>query len=129
MSTTLNLRIGATQLALDIGQLAPAMRDDMTQRYAAFVDDFPPASAAFRLAVAMQPGAPWLPQRAAAVLPLRTRRRGQRVICLTPTEAGVFDLVQRRGRIVLRPHGNVENCLRVLVGWDVAQRGGLLLAR
>ena len=127
MSSTLNLRIGAMQLVLDIGQLSLGMRADMMQRYAAFVDDLPSTSTAFRLAVAMRPGAPWLPQRADALLPLRTRRRGQRVSCLTPTEAGSFDLAQRRGRIVLRPHGNVENCLRVLVGWDVAQRGGLLL--
>jgi hypothetical protein len=127
LSSTLNLRIGAMQLVLDIGQLSLGMRADMMQRYAAFVDDLPSTSTAFRLAVAMRPGAPWLPQRADALLPLRTRRRGQRVSCLTPTEAGSFDLAQRRGRIVLRPHGNVENCLRVLVGWDVAQRGGLLL--
>lgn len=127
MSRTLTLRIGATRLVLDVGRLPPAMCDDMTQRYAAFVDDRPPKSAAFRLAVTMRPGAPWLPRHADVALPLRTRRRGQRVICLTPTEAGSFDLVRRRGQIVLRPQGNVENCLRVLVGWDVAQRGGLLL--
>lgn len=127
MTTTLSLRIGETRLDLDGGQLPAAMAGDMMRRYAAFVDDRPSEATPFHLAVSVRPGDPWLPLRADVALPLRTRRRGRWVTCVTPTEAGCFDLVRRCGRIVLRPHGNVENCLRVLVGWDVAQRGGLLL--
>jgi hypothetical protein len=77
--------------------------------------------------VYVRPGAPLLPWRTDGMLPLRTRRIGRWVLCLTPGEAGCFDLTARRGRITLRPHGNVENCLRVLLGWEAAQRGGLLL--
>lgn len=141
MTTRLNLRIGETRLALDLEQLPPATLDDVMRRYAtfvesttfagntAFVGNTVPAveDSAFRVGVSVRPGALWLPLRADAALPLRTRRRGHRVFCLTPTEAGCFDLARRCGQIVLRPHGNIENCLRVLVGWDVAERGGLLL--
>lgn len=127
MNAVLNLRIGATQLALEGERLPATMLDDMQRRYAAFVGDTSSASTAMRITMSVCPGAPWLPLRTDAPLPLRTRRCGSCVTCVTPTEAGFFDLTQRRGRVVLRPHGNVENCLRVLVGWDAAQRGGLLL--
>jgi len=126
LTAMLNLRIGATRLSLDVGRLPPAMLDDIQRRYAAFIDD-KPSTATFHVTVSVRPGAPWLPIQAAGVLPLRTRRCGPCVTCMTPTEAGAFVLTQRRGQIVLRPNGNVENCLRVLVGWDVVQRGGLLL--
>lgn len=127
MSTTLNLCIGDTHLTLAVGQAPTTMFDEMRLRYAAFLDDALPPSPAFHVTVSVRPGPLWLPLRGDAILPLRTRRRGPCITCVTPTEVGYFDLLQRRGRIVLRPHGNVENCLRVLVGWDVAQRGGLLL--
>lgn len=127
MTVMLNLRIGATQLTLNVGCMSATMLDEIQKRYAAFVDNRSSISAAFYASVRVRPGAPWLQWRADAPLPLHTRRIGPRVLCMTPTEAGWFDLVQRRGQIVLRPNGNVENCLRVLIGWDVAQRGGLLL--
>ncbi|MBE2236978.1 MAG: hypothetical protein IAE81_04255 [Caldilineaceae bacterium] len=131
MNTTLRLRIGETRLSLEIGRLPAATLDDLERRYAAFAEpdmaalpgDVPP----FHLAIRMRPGAPFLPWRAHTALPLRTRRVGRFVLCQTPNEAGCFDLTKRCGRVTLRPAGNVENCLRVLVGWDAAQRGGLLL--
>lgn len=127
MTVLMKLRIGATQLLLDVGRLPATMLDDMQRRYAAFVDDRPSTTAAFHVTVRVRPGAPWLPVHTDAALPLHTRRCGAWVTCMTPTEAGFFILTERRGQIVLRPNGNVENCLRVLVGWDVAERGGLLL--
>ncbi len=129
MKTWLHLRIGETRLALATWRLPGAALADLERRYAAFADAAAtsPDADAFRLDVYVRPGAPLLPWRADGMLPLRTRRIGRWVLCLTPGEAGCFDLAARRGRITLRPQGNVENCLRVLVGWEAAQRGGLLL--
>jgi hypothetical protein len=123
----LNLHIGATQLALAIEHLPSTMLDDIYRRYAAFIDDNLSAAAAFQVTVRVRPGAPWLPWRIDAALPLRTQRCGACVTCMTPTEMGYFDLAHRSGSILLRPNGNIENCLRVLIGWEVAERGGLLL--
>jgi len=128
MERWLHLRIGDTRLALETRRLPATMLADLARRYTAFADaETTAAIDAFRLTVCVRPGAPLLPWRADGVLPLRTRRIGRWVLCVTPGEVGCFDLAARRGRITLRPHGNVENCLRVLVGWEAAQRGGLLL--
>lgn len=81
----------------------------------------------YRVRVRYRPGTHFLAWRPGAALPLRTRRIGDRVVCVTPDVAGVVDLVRRTGAVTVCAAGSLENYLRVLVGWDVVQRQGLLL--
>ena len=123
--------VGCPGLLVELpGGLAAAASADLERRYAALADAAAtsPDADAFRIDVYVRPGAPLLPWRADGMLPLRTRRIGRWVLCLTPGEAGCFDLAARRGRITLRPPGHAGKCPRVLVGWGAAQRGGVLLA-
>lgn len=122
------LTVAGLSVRLDAAALPTQRRLGLSARYGDFLGAAVAAGAPVAaLTVAEVDGDDFLPWADNAALPLRVEWVGERLWVASPWERGWFDPARGAGAVTLRPRGELENFLRVMMAWLCLQRGGLLL--
>lgn len=125
MTTNLTLSIADWRVSLLLGECDAATRAQILARYVAFMVPFDPNALTVR--VRSEPGDLFIPFEKYGVWQIRTTMQNGLIHFESHAEKGWVDRTARRGEVILRPRGNIENYLRVLYAWLALDHHSLLL--
>lgn len=121
----LTLSIADWRVSLLLDECDDTTRIQIAERYAAFLVPFD--STALTVRVRSEPGELFIPFENYGVWQIRTMIRNGIIEFESHAEKGWVDRAARRGELILRPRGLIENYLRVLYAWIALDHASLLL--
>lgn len=121
----LTLAIADWRVSLLLAECDATTRAQILERYAAFIVPFDPEALTVR--VRSELGELFIPFEKYGVWQIRTTTENGIIRFESHAEKGWMDYAAKRGELVLRPRGLIENYLRVLYAWIALEHASLLL--
>ncbi len=121
----LTISIVDSPVTLRLDECVDDTRRRLHEHYAPFA--VPPDPRAPEIDLRVEPGPAYLPVESARTWQAQSALQADRIEFRSFFEQGYVSLKDGQGSLVMRPHGDPENFLRVVYAWLCLRKGALLL--